>query len=246
MLKKRLGAVVFVKDGLVVQSIGFKKYLPIGKPETIVKNLDNWGADEIILLNVDSNNLDKPNLKMIENVTNLNIRTPLIYGGGIKKVEDAVNCIKLGSDRVVINQLYLNDVSIISKISEIIGKESLVLSLNVILQKKKFFIYNYLNKKIKELNIEQLNHIYKNYISEVFITDYFNEGKKNSFDFNLIKNSLFKDKKLLVYGGINQTNQFRRLFRYKNVSSVVLGNCLNYKESSIFGIKKECKYGFRK
>ena len=28
--------------------------------------------------------------------------------------------------------------------------------------------------------------------------------------------------------------------------SKILGNFLNYKESSIFNIKKECKYGFRK
>ena len=50
MLKKRLGAFVFIKNGLVVQSIGFKKYLPIGKPEVVLKNLDEWGSDEIILI----------------------------------------------------------------------------------------------------------------------------------------------------------------------------------------------------
>ena len=54
MLKKRLGAAVFVKDGLVVQSVGFSRYLPIGKPEVVIKNLDDWGADEIILLNQNS------------------------------------------------------------------------------------------------------------------------------------------------------------------------------------------------
>ena len=105
MLKKRLGAVVFIKDGLVLQSVGFTKYLPIGKPEVIIKNLDSWGADEIILLNYDAINLNKPDYELIEKISDLNIRTPLIYGGGIKNVNDAVKCIKLGSDRVVINQI---------------------------------------------------------------------------------------------------------------------------------------------
>ena len=246
MLKKRLGAVVFVKNNLVVQSIGFNKYLPIGKPETVIKNLDVWGADEIILLNYDSVNSKKPDFELIEKISDLNIRTPLIYGGGIRNVKDAVNCIKHGSDRIVINQIYFKDVLQIKKISEIIGKESLVLSLNANLVKKKIFIYDYLKKNQKEINQKELENIYKDYISEIFLTDYKNEGKKSAFDFNLLKNKIFKNKKILAYGGINTVDQYRRLFRYKNVSSVILGNCLNYKESSIFNIKKECKYGFRK
>ena len=100
--------------------------LPVGKPEIVVKNLDSWGADEIILLI--RMFLNKPDYRLIENFRS-NIRTPLIYGGGIKNVSDAVKCIKHGSDRVVVNQIYLNNISQIQNI-EIIGKESSVLSLN--------------------------------------------------------------------------------------------------------------------
>ena len=246
MLKKRLGAVVFIKDGLVLQSVGFTKYLPIGKPEVIIKNLDSWGADEIILLNYDAIDLNKPDYELIEKISDLNIRTPLIYGGGIKNVNDAVKCIKLGSDRVVVNQIYLNNISQISKISKVIGKESLVLSLNLNIFKKKFYIYDYLTKQKKEFNEKEFEKNCKDYISEIFLTDYLNEGKRNAFNFNLLKVKSFKNKKILAYGGINTTNQFRRLFRYQNISSVILGNCLNYRESSIFNIKKVCKYGFRK
>lgn len=246
MLKKRLGSVVFIRNGLVVQSIGFNKYLPIGKPEVVVKNLDSWGADEIILLNYDAANLNKPDYGLIEKISDLNIRTPLIYGGGIKNINDAVKCIKYGCDRVVVNQIYLNNILNISKISDVIGKESLVLSLNVNIIKKKLYIYDYLKNKKKKFNEKEFEASCKNYISEIFLTDYLNEGKRDAFNFNLLKEKFFKNKKILVYGGINTTNQFRRLFRYKNVSSVILGNCLNYKESSIFNIKKECKYGFRK
>ena len=146
----------------------------------------------------------------------------------------------------LINQIYFEDISQIKKISEMIGKESLVLSLNVNLNKKKIYIYDYLKKNQKEVNQKELENIYKDYISEIFLTDYKNEGKKKAFNFNLLKNKIFKNKKILAYGGINAIDQYRRLFRFKNVSSVILGNCLNYKESSIFNIKKECKYGFRK
>lgn len=50
MLKRRIVALVVIRNGIVVQSIGFKRYLPIGRPEVVVEFLDNWGIDEIILI----------------------------------------------------------------------------------------------------------------------------------------------------------------------------------------------------
>ncbi len=246
MLKKRLGAFVFVKNGIVVQSIGFKKYLPIGKPEVVLKNLDDWGSDEIILVDNDSSNTMQPNIKLIQKIADLKVRTPLVYGGGIKNAKDATQCIKNGADRILINQIFFEDINQISKISEVIGKESLILNINFSFSNNRLNIFNYKTRVINQINYKTLEIICKNHISEILLTDYLNEGKKNGFNFEILKNFFFKKKKILVYGGINSKNQFSRLFRYKNVSSVILGNCLNYKESYIFKIKKQCKYGFRK
>ena len=246
MLKKRLGAFVFIKNDLVVQSIGFKKYLPIGKPEVVLKNLDEWGSDEIILIDNDSSNIMQPNIRLLQNIANLKVRTPLVYGGGIKNEKDAIQCIKNGADRVLVNQIYFDNINQISKISEVIGKESLILNLNFSFFNNRLNIFNYKTRLVNEIDYKNLEIICENYISEILLTDYANEGKKNGFNFEILKNFFFKEKKVLVYGGINSKKQFRRLFRYRNVSSVILGNCLNYKESCIFNIKKQCKYGFRK
>ena len=53
MLRKRLIAVVTVLDGLAVQSFGYQRYLPLGKPECLVENLDRWGVDEIFVQVID-------------------------------------------------------------------------------------------------------------------------------------------------------------------------------------------------
>ena len=49
MLKKRLTGAVTIRNGLVVQSFGYNRYLPIGKPKVVVENLDRWGCDEIFI-----------------------------------------------------------------------------------------------------------------------------------------------------------------------------------------------------
>ena len=50
MLKKRLIACLLIRDGLIVQSIGFNKYLPIGHPKFPLEFVAKWDVDEIILL----------------------------------------------------------------------------------------------------------------------------------------------------------------------------------------------------
>ena len=52
MLKKRIVATLVVKNGIVVQSCGFNRYMPVGKPSITIEFLDDWGVDEIILLDI--------------------------------------------------------------------------------------------------------------------------------------------------------------------------------------------------
>ena len=52
MIKKRISASVIVKSNRVVQSISYRKYLPIGSIEPVVENLDRWGVDEIIIFDI--------------------------------------------------------------------------------------------------------------------------------------------------------------------------------------------------
>ena len=50
MLRKRIIAVLLVRYGRVVQSIGFNRYLPVGKPKIALEFLNQWGVDEIVIM----------------------------------------------------------------------------------------------------------------------------------------------------------------------------------------------------
>ena len=52
MLKKRLIATLLMRDGLIVQSIGFNRYLPIGRPRLPIEFVVKWDVDEIVLLDM--------------------------------------------------------------------------------------------------------------------------------------------------------------------------------------------------
>ena len=83
MLSRRLIGTVLTKENHVVQSIGFKRHLPLGKPNVTVGFLDQWGIDEIFLMDIDSgdwNSVEK--LRVIRECSE-SCFVPLTVGGGI-------------------------------------------------------------------------------------------------------------------------------------------------------------------
>ena len=233
MKKKRIAGVIIVKNDIVVQSFSFKKFLPLGTPENFVENLDRWNIDEIIVLDIDSSKKNNgPNFELIAKIAKLKIRTPLIYGGGIRNSIDAKNVIKNGADRLVIGSSFLQDFELPSKIANIIGAQAVILSLPFIKFKKNIFIYNHVLKKNIEINKKILNYINSEYISELFLSDVINDGKFNGFKPHLIKDlkRFTKNFPLLVFGGISEVTQINKIANFSNVSSICIGNFLNYHE----------------
>ena len=155
MKKKRLIGVITVKDNIAVQSFGYKRYLPVGKPEILAKNLDLWGADEILINDIDrSIKFKEPNFSLLEKISNLKLSTPIIYSGGIKNVNDAVNVIKFGSDRIMFETVFFKNSQMVKKISSKIGAQGLILSLPVVKVNNKILRYCYLSKKLFKISNE--------------------------------------------------------------------------------------------
>ena len=71
MLKKRIIANLTVNNGIVVQSIGFKKYLPVGSIAIAVEFLNKWGIDEIIISDITATkNNQEPLFSVYKNLSN--------------------------------------------------------------------------------------------------------------------------------------------------------------------------------
>jgi cyclase len=238
MLKKRIIGVVNVKDNIAVQSFGFNRYLPLGKPECLIENLDRWGADEIILNFIDlTQKRLGPDLTLLERIANLGIKTPLVYSGGIRNIEDGKNVIQTGADRICVTSLLDENPTIVSKLSELIGLQGVIGALPIGLDEKGVFKYNYLKKK--NIYFKEISEVINlSFISELLLIDFKSEGYKNSFNKNLL--TYFKSIKvpLIVFGGISDSDQIRKILRKRNISAICIGNSLNYKENKIQYLKK--------
>ncbi len=131
MLKKRLIPVLILKDNVIVQSIGFKRYLPIGKAGIAIEFVARWDVDEIVLLDITAAREGrKPNLALISSVSE-RCFVPLTVGGGIRTVQDIQDVIHAGADRVSINAAALEDPSFITEGARVFGKQCMLVSIDV-------------------------------------------------------------------------------------------------------------------
>ena len=138
MIAKRLIGVITIKNNIAVQSFSYKKYLPLGDPMILVKNLDRWGVDEILLNIIDRGHTNKgPDFHLISKIKSSNINTPIIYAGGVNNLENAEKLICEGVDRLVIEKILLENFSEFVKIYKRIGSQSLILSMPLNMSKKK-------------------------------------------------------------------------------------------------------------
>ena len=154
MIKKRLISSIICKDNLVVQSFNYKYFLPLGSIESSIKNFNRWQADEILILSIDRFKKKLgPNLELLDKIKNLNIETPIIYGGGISTVSEAKKVLELGADRIVLESIVNENFKIFNKICEHVGSQSVILSLPLnINAKNDLSFYDYKSNQQKEIS----------------------------------------------------------------------------------------------
>jgi cyclase len=234
MLKKRIIATVSISDGIVVQSFGFKKKLPLGRPEAFVKNLDRWMVDEIIINDFSrSKNNQNPNFDMIKQIGSIKKNTPITYSGGISNADEAARIINYGFERIALDNLYIKNPNEIKAIAKKIGSQAIIVSIPLKIYRRKLYHYNHVDKISEQLNFGKLDS-YGNYFSELMLIDYLNEGKKNSFNSKIIDEFCKKNKKLKIipFGGISENKQVHKIIKSKQVTALCIGNFLNYIENS--------------
>lgn len=132
MLKKRLIAVLILRDGQVVQSIRFKHTNVIHyDPVHAMEAFNKWSVDEIVLLNV-SRGADSRDgfAQSVEHVSR-HCFVPLSVGGWITDAGYARGLLARGADKLVLNTAFADDPPLVQTLARRFGKQCIVASIDV-------------------------------------------------------------------------------------------------------------------
>jgi len=241
MLKKRLTGAVTIRNGLVVQSFGYNRYLPIGKPKVVVENLDRWGCDEIFIQVIDRSikNLG-PDIDLVKEISSSGILTPIMYAGGIKDEKQAAEVIRAGAERVCLDGLLHEKPNEIKKIAKRLGAQAVVGCFPLGMDDNgTVYWFNYQIKKKCLISDNILSLIKDRLISEILLIDWKNEGHDEAFDFRILEIFEKYNIPLILFGGLSSAKTLKKALDNPRVVSAVIGNKLNYKEHGIQILKNQ-------
>lgn len=238
MLRKRIVGVITVRNGWAVQSFGYGRYLPLGRPEILAKNLDRWGADEILLQCIDRSAGELgPDIGLIERVANKGIATPLIYAGGIHDADDGVAVIHAGADRIAIDTLLWEAPERVHLLEERLGAQAIIAALPLSIEAGRLMRRNYRSAAAAELDEALLDLLRRRVVSEVLVIDWKNDGG-SAYDTRLIDQFPIDDMPIIAFGGLAWADQLRGVLTRPQVVAAGVGNALNYREHTVRLLKQ--------
>ncbi|MBV5261978.1 imidazole glycerol phosphate synthase subunit HisF [Synechococcus moorigangaii CMS01] len=132
MLKKRLIAVLILRDGQVVQSVRFKHTNVIHyDPIHAVDCFNRWAVDEIVMLNVSPcSNSRQVFLDCVKYISK-KCFVPLSTGGWITDADYARELLHSGADKLIINTLFFDNPDLVSQLSSELGCQCIVASMDI-------------------------------------------------------------------------------------------------------------------
>ena len=131
MLRSRIIPCLLVHNRGLVKTVNFGNPKYVGDPINAVRIFNEKEVDELIVLDIDATAEGRePDYGMIAHLA-AECRMPLCYGGGIKCLDQAVGIVKLGVEKVAVSSLALEDPALVATISEYLGRQSVVVVLDV-------------------------------------------------------------------------------------------------------------------
>lgn len=240
MLKPRIIGVVAVKNGLAVQSIGFERFLPVGRPEISVEFLDRYGVDEIALLDISATREGRGfDIAMLKRCA-LRCHVPIAVGGGVTTVEQAHDLVHGGADKVIINTAALENPSILTEGALLLGSQCMVASIDVRRSDSGHEVFTHCGARARGITPgEAAAAAQKAGAGEILINSIDQDGRKTGYDMELVKSvRAAVDVPLIVLGGAGHADHFAAALK-AGANAVAAGNIFNYTEHSVALIKRQ-------
>ena len=252
MLKIRLIPCVLLRNGLVVQSKGFRRYQLLGNPTTVVQRLSDWACDELIYLDISReasydlrrDDLNHPNRGAILDIVSDVARRcfmPLTFGGHIRTLADAAARIQRGADKVAINTQACREPEFITACSRAFGAQCVVVSIDVRDDPAgRWRVYTSGGREATgRCAVEWARQVEQLGAGEILINSIDRDGTGRGYDLELVSSvAAAVSIPVICLGGVGEWAHLAQAIRGSDVSAVAAANIFHYSENSVYNAKR--------
>ena len=225
MLNSRIIPCLLLQNEDLVKTLKFAQPKYVGDPINAIRIFNDKEVDELIVLDINASKDGRgPNYALIESFAN-ECFMPLCYGGGIRSVDQAQRLFSLGVEKVCLQTAVLDDPSIITRIAEKFGSQSVVVSVDI---KKSWLgkhkLYRSVDgKKIRKCWFQHLQDMVGFGAGEVIVNSVDLDGTMAGMDLDLIRKAASAVKvPLIALGGIGNISDIKAGIR-AGASAVAAG-----------------------
>jgi len=130
MNKTRVIPCLLVNDLVLVKTIKFDSYRPIGIPRPAVRIFNAREVDEMVIFDIQATHEGRgPSLDLVAELAE-ECFMPLTIGGGLRSVEDIREVLKAGADKVAVNAEALRRPELIREAADMFGSQCVVVSID--------------------------------------------------------------------------------------------------------------------
>jgi imidazole glycerol-phosphate synthase subunit HisF len=131
MLKHRIIPCLLLHKRGLVKTRNFVNPKYIGDPINAIHIFNEKEVDELIVLDITASKENRePDYALIEQFAG-ECFMPLSYGGGIRTVEQARQLFALGVEKICLQTMVLEDLSLITRLADQFGNQSILISVDV-------------------------------------------------------------------------------------------------------------------
>jgi imidazole glycerol-phosphate synthase subunit HisF len=232
MLRPRIIPCLLIHKNGLVKTVGFSNAKYVGDPINAVKIFNEKKVDELIVLDIDATvNNQEPNYALIAHLA-AESRMPICYGGGIKTVEQARKIIGLGIEKIAISSAALSHPSLITEIANVLGRQSVVVVLDVKQKNRnKYEIWTH-NGKVNSRRLlkDVVSELMDLGCGEIVLNSIDQDGQMKGYDLNIIEqiNDIIQIP-LTVLGGAGSLQDMRKLIEKYGILGLAAGSLFVFK-----------------
>jgi len=236
MLKTRVIPVLQLNNDYLIKTVKFEKFDYIGDPINTVRIFNEMEVDELVFLDIKATREERePPYHVLREIAD-ECFMPLAYGGGISSLEHAKKIFNIGIEKIIVNSHSFVDVSLISRIAEVYGNQSIILSIDV----RRNFFGNYemysINgtTRIKRDPVEWARQMEEVGIGEILITSMDRDGTWCGYDLEITKKIAGAvTTPVIVNGGAGKLADFSLAVDICDVSAVAAGSMFVYQKQDM-------------
>ena len=231
-----------VKGSNLIKGVRLEGLRIIGDPAEFATRYYHEGIDELVYMDVVASLYGRNNILDIVSRTAENVFIPITVGGGIRSIEDALNALHAGADKVAINTAATNRPALITELAEHFGSQCVVLSVEAMKRSdgKGWEVSTDNGREKTGLDVvEWVQQAAALGAGEILLTSVDQEGTQRGFDESLVRAVVdVVSIPVIASGGMGSVEDFNTVVQSAGADAVAAAHVLHYDKLTIAEIKK--------